>query len=121
MKPEAADLLGRAREDLDDARKIAEIGLVKVAARCAYYAAFHAAEALIVEAAGKIVKTHTGVRAEFARLAKATPQIDRSLTILGEGVYLQGNQRLRRSGPARMSSWPMRMTQSRTPSDSSIV
>lgn len=79
MKTEAADYLDKAREDLDDARKIAAIGLAKVAARCAYYAAFHAAEALIVERAGKIVKTHSGVRAEFARLAKETPEIDRSL------------------------------------------
>lgn len=79
MKAEAADYLDKAREDLDDARKIAAIGLAKVAARCAYYAVFHAAEALIVERAGKIVKTHSGVRAEFARLAKETPEIDRSL------------------------------------------
>lgn len=56
MKPEAADCLEKAREDLDDARKIAAIGLAKVAARCAYYAAFHAAEALIVARMGKMRK-----------------------------------------------------------------
>ena len=49
MTPEAADYLNKARDDLNDARKIAAIGLAKVAARIAYYAAFHAAEAFIVE------------------------------------------------------------------------
>jgi len=43
VKAEAADFLEKAREDLSDAHKIAAIGLAKVAARCAYYAAFHAA------------------------------------------------------------------------------
>ncbi|WP_018266300.1 HEPN domain-containing protein [Methylosinus sp. LW4] len=79
MKAEAAHLLEKAREDLSDARKIAAIGLVKVAARCAYYAAFHAAEAYIMEATGKSVKTHSGARAEFARLAKDSGAIDKSL------------------------------------------
>lgn len=79
MKAEAADFLDKAREDLSDARKIASIGLAKVAARCAYYAAFHAAEAFIVESTGKSVKTHSGARAEFARLAKESGAIDKSL------------------------------------------
>lgn len=78
MKAEAADYLRKAREDLDDATKIAAIGLARVAARCAYYAAFHAAEAFIAERAGKFVKTHSGVRAEFARLAKESGEIDKS-------------------------------------------
>jgi hypothetical protein len=42
MKAEAANYLSRAREDLSDARQIAGIGLAKVAARSAYYAAFTA-------------------------------------------------------------------------------
>ncbi len=78
MTPEAANYLDKARNDLEDARKIAMIGLARVAARCAYYAAFHASEAFIVENTGKIAKTHSGVRAEFARLAKETPEIDKS-------------------------------------------
>ena len=43
MTPEAADYLSKARDDLNDARKVAAIGLAKMAARAAYYAAFHAA------------------------------------------------------------------------------
>lgn len=69
----AAQFLEKARSDLNDGHKIASIGLAHVAARCAYYAAFHAAEALIMERTGKIAKTHSGVRAEFARLLKGTP------------------------------------------------
>jgi hypothetical protein len=60
----------KRREDLSDARQIAEIKHAKVAARSACYAAFHAAEALIFERTGKAVKTHRGVRIEFARLTK---------------------------------------------------
>lgn len=88
MKPEAADYLGKAREDLADARKIAAIGLARVAARSAYYAAFHAAEAYIVEKTSKIAKTHSGVRAEFARLAKETSRIDKSFPKFSAKAYV---------------------------------
>jgi hypothetical protein len=37
--------LAKARSDLADAKKVVAIGLEKVAARSAHYAAFHAAEA----------------------------------------------------------------------------
>ena len=47
MTPEAAQFLKKSRDDLNDARKIASIGLAHVAARSAYYAAFHAAEATL--------------------------------------------------------------------------
>jgi uncharacterized protein (UPF0332 family) len=73
LKPETEDFLERAREDLADARKIAAIPLPKIAARCAYFVAFHAAEAFIYELTGKIVKTHSGVRSEFSRLRKDFP------------------------------------------------
>ena len=80
MSPEARDYLDKAREDLDEARKIAAIGLAKAAARSAYYAAFHAAEALIVERTGKIARTHAGVRAMFADLSRFIPELDRAHT-----------------------------------------
>ena len=79
MTPEAADYLEKARRDLADARKVAGIGLATVAARLAYYAAFHAAEAFIVERSGKAAKTHSGVRAEFARLLKDETEAVRDL------------------------------------------
>jgi len=64
--------LKKARDQLDEARKIAGIGLAKAAARSAYYAALHAAQSFIVERTGRIAKTHSGVRSVFARLAKET-------------------------------------------------
>ena len=79
MTPEARAHVDRAREDLDEARKIADIGLPGAAARSAYFAAFHAAEALIIERAGKVAKTHSGVRAEFARLLKSASGAERPL------------------------------------------
>ena len=72
MTPEAAAYLAMAREDLHEAGLIAALPLAKTATRSAYYAAFHAAEALIFERTGKIVKTHTGVRSEFSRLLMKT-------------------------------------------------
>jgi uncharacterized protein (UPF0332 family) len=87
VTPEAADYLNKARDDLNDARKIVAIGLAKVAARAAYYAAFHAAEAFIIERTGKIAKTHSGLRSEFARLARATPEIDKTFSIFLAKAY----------------------------------
>jgi uncharacterized protein (UPF0332 family) len=62
VTPEAAAYLERGGEVLNDPRQIVAIGLAKVAARSAYYAAFHAAEAYIFEKSGRIAKTHKGVR-----------------------------------------------------------
>jgi len=56
MRPEAAAYLEKARENLDEAKKIYGIGLASVAARSAYYAGFHTAEAFII-AKGDSVKT----------------------------------------------------------------
>jgi uncharacterized protein (UPF0332 family) len=72
MTPEAEDYLKKARDQLDEARKIAGIGLARAAARSAYYAALHTAQSCIVERTGRIAKTHSGVRSAFVRLAKET-------------------------------------------------
>jgi uncharacterized protein (UPF0332 family) len=79
VRPETRKFLDKARSDLSDAKKIAAIELTNVAARSAYYAAFHAAEGLIFERTGKVAKTHSGVRSEFARLSKDTPRIGKAL------------------------------------------
>ena len=70
MSPIARNYLEKAQDDLDEGRKILAIGLPRVAARCAYFAAFHAAEALIDARLEKTVKTHSGVHSEFARAVK---------------------------------------------------
>jgi uncharacterized protein (UPF0332 family) len=79
--------LARARENLSEARQIAGIGLATVAARSAYYAAFHAAEAYIFDKTGRIAKTHSGVRAEFSRLAKDDTRIARTMTAFLPKAY----------------------------------
>jgi len=79
VTPEAKDYLEKARDDLSDARKIIAIPLAKVAARSAYYAAFHASEAFIIERTGKVAKTHSGVRTELARLLKDLPGAEKGL------------------------------------------
>lgn len=70
---------GRAREDLRDARRVAALPIARVAARSAYDAMFHAAEALIFERTGRAAKTHSGVRSLFAQSTKALPSPDRDL------------------------------------------
>ena len=83
MIPEAGDFLIQAGEDLRDALKVAALPLPKLAARCAYYAAFHAAEAFIYARSNKVAKTHSGVRAEFSRLLKkeSPTNLDLSTTL----------------------------------------
>lgn len=79
MTPEARDYLVKAREELAEARAIMGIGLAKAAARSAYYAAFHAAEALLVARTGRIAKTHTGIRTALAQLLREASPSDRDL------------------------------------------
>ena len=79
MTPEARDYLDKAAEDLADAQKILGIGLAKPAARGAYYAAFHAAEALLVARTGRIAKTHSGLRTALAQLLRDGDSDDREM------------------------------------------
>lgn len=79
MSPEIEAYLSKAAEDLADARKILTLPLPKVAARHAYYVAFHSAEALLLARSGRIAKTHTGLRAALAQLVKASAIEDRGL------------------------------------------
>jgi len=76
LTPEAAQELAAARRHLCDAKAIAGLDIAYVAAREAYLAAFHAAEAFLLERTGNLAKTHRGLRTEFARLAKAESRID---------------------------------------------
>jgi uncharacterized protein (UPF0332 family) len=71
--------LEKARQSLSEARAIAEIRLYEAAGRAAYLAAYHAAQALILARTNKVAKTHSGVRSEFARIAKDDPSLDRKL------------------------------------------
>jgi uncharacterized protein (UPF0332 family) len=69
-----------------EARAILGIGLQRVAARSAYYATFHAAEAMIFETSGRVVKTHSGVRTTFSNIAKDNARLGADLgKILAKG------------------------------------
>ena len=69
MKSQATAYLEKADEALDDARHNMGFPIPRQAARLAYYAAFHAAQASIFETHGKAAKTHKGVNAQFAKIS----------------------------------------------------
>jgi uncharacterized protein (UPF0332 family) len=79
VKEEAVLYLEKARWHLANACTIAAANIPEVAAREAYYAAFHAAECYIFEQTGNVAKTHKGVHGEFSRLAKDDPQVSKDL------------------------------------------
>ena len=90
MKPEAAAFLDKAREFLVKAESMFANDWPDEAGRAAYLAGMHAAQALIVERTGKIVKRHRGVHSEFARLAKDEPRFDIELrAFLGRAYNLK--------------------------------
>ena len=90
MKAETADYLVKARECLAEARQVASLPLAQVAAREAYLAAYHAAEAYIFEYLGKTVKTQRGLRTTFSRLARNEPRIaSEYLTFLARAYELK--------------------------------
>lgn len=73
MTPEAARFLQNADDHLERGQPMLAAGLNYDAGRAAYLAAFHAAQAIIFERSGKVVKTHKGVNIEFLRLTKDDP------------------------------------------------
>jgi uncharacterized protein (UPF0332 family) len=81
VTPESEGHLRKGREYLSKARTLLDVThFSDEAARAAYLAGFHAAQALISERTGRIVKTHRGVRSALARLSKDDIRFDRSLT-----------------------------------------
>ncbi len=78
MTPEAADYLAKAREYLSKAGSLLDVvHYSDEAARAAYLAGFHAAQALVFERTARVAKSHRGLRTTVARL---DPRIDRSFT-----------------------------------------
>jgi uncharacterized protein (UPF0332 family) len=87
VKPETADYLAEARYCLASARTIAAAEVLDVAAREAYFPAYHAAGAYIFERIGKAAKTHRGMKSQFNRLARHEPRIGRELlAFLGDAI-----------------------------------
>ena len=75
MTPVSADLLTKAHKLLATARLIFRAGAEESAAREAYLAAFHGAQALIRQRLGKVPRTHRGVHGTFHRLADEDPAL----------------------------------------------
>ena len=61
------------------------INIHRQAARLAYYAQFHAAQALIFERTGKISKTHKGVGSQFHTFAQSELAIEYRCTGMAWG------------------------------------
>lgn len=104
MTPEASRFLEKARQCLADAALYQPL-VARIAGREAYLAAYHAAEALVYERTGKIARTHRGLRAQFAKLAKDDPRIDQNLVeFLGRAYELKSLADYGTGSEARISS-----------------
>lgn len=79
MKPEAAKFVEQAEIVLARAATMLSVGLNEDAARAAYMACFHVAQAYVFERTDKTAKSHKGVQIEFFRLTKDDPRTDTTL------------------------------------------
>lgn len=92
MKAESQAYLDKARHCIVKARAelalaAAEPLLAEDSARNAYYAAFHAAQALIFERTSKVSKTHGGVHRLFHQLIQHEPTITGKLRSFINSAY----------------------------------
>lgn len=77
MKPQTGAFLDKAREFLTKARNQLDVmHYTEEAGRAAYLAGLHAAQALIFERSGLVIKRHRGVQRELGRLTKDDPHFD---------------------------------------------
>ena len=79
MKPESGAFLRQADVLLTRADTTPSAGLNEDAARTAYLACFHVAQAFIYERTEKTAKTHHGVQTEFFRLSRGNKRADPEL------------------------------------------
>ena len=90
MKSQAGAFLEKAGELIDQANTMLSVALTDAAGRTAYLAGLHAAQALIYERTGKVIKRHRGVRNELWRLTKDDPRFDLELqAFLGRSYRLK--------------------------------
>lgn len=90
MTPQSDAFLEKARELIARAPALLAQGFSEEAGRAAYLAGFHAAQALIFEREGRVLKTHKGVQGELGRLIKDDARFDIDLrTFLGRAYNLK--------------------------------
>jgi uncharacterized protein (UPF0332 family) len=87
LTPQAAAFLAKGDKALREGRAMLEAGFNEAAGRSAYLAAFHAAQALVFERIGRVLKTHHGVGNEFLRLTKEEAGVDAPLRIFLSQAY----------------------------------
>jgi uncharacterized protein (UPF0332 family) len=89
VRPETAAFLDKARECLAKADGMLDRWPDEAGCE-AYLEGLHAAQALIVETTGEVVRRRRGVQRELARLTKDTPQFELELrTFLGRTYNLK--------------------------------
>jgi uncharacterized protein (UPF0332 family) len=79
MNPETIQYINQANKIIIRADLMLSIGLNEDAARAAYIASFHVAQAYIFERTRKIAKSHHGVQTEFFRLTRDDSRVDPAL------------------------------------------
>jgi uncharacterized protein (UPF0332 family) len=90
MSPEANLYMAKASQLLQRAQGNLSMEYFEQAGRLAYSAAFNAAQALIFERSGRVVKTHKGVRSRFGLLTKGEQSVDSGLrSFLENGFELK--------------------------------
>jgi uncharacterized protein (UPF0332 family) len=90
VRPEASAFLDKAREFLAKAEDMLADGWPDEAGRAAYLAALHAAQAVIVDRTGRVIRRHRGVRNELWRLLKGDSRFDAELRgFLGRAYNLK--------------------------------
>ena len=87
MKLEAALHLQKANNLLDVSQRLVRDAYFNDAARDAYLAVYHAAQAYIIKHAGKAAKTHNGAHSQFAQLATVEPRSDQGMRQLLPDAY----------------------------------
>lgn len=90
MKGETAEFLAKGSEFLAKAAHALGGGWADEAGRAAYLAGLHAAQALVFERTGNVVKRHRGVQNALYRLTKDEPAFDPELrAFLGRAYNLK--------------------------------
>jgi uncharacterized protein (UPF0332 family) len=87
MKSRTESYLDAADNAIRDAKRILEIEIPGQAARLAYYAQFHAAQALIFERTDKLAKTHRGTDRLSHELARVEPGLSSDLAATLTATY----------------------------------
>jgi uncharacterized protein (UPF0332 family) len=111
VRPEASGFLDKAREFLLKAEDVFADDWPDEAGRAAYLAGLHAAQAVIVERTGRIIKRHRGVRNELRRLLKDEPRFDLELqAFLGRAYNLKAIADYETGPDSRVSDEVARVT-----------